>query len=210
MKQLVWKEFFLQRKLLLLYMILPIYGALKNPEESFTIAIIYFFTCSLMIFVSLYQEDKNKTDRVLASLPLKRRQIVIGKYMAYILFVLYGFIVSSILLVCIQMLFYNEIYMPLYAVFLGVSLAVLYVSFILPVTVDGNQQFVMIVNAFMVIPMISLLAFMSNILSDPRLTLMIFKTENVTFIITVLFLVALVVYMLSMIISIVAFEHKEL
>ena len=82
MRQLILKEFFLQRKMFLIYLILPIYGAFQNSIEPFQMAYVCFAICLLMISISLSNEEKNSTEKILVSLPFTRKDIVIAKYIS--------------------------------------------------------------------------------------------------------------------------------
>ncbi|MCR9017855.1 ABC-2 transporter permease, partial [Bacillus paranthracis] len=82
MQQLILKEFFLQRKMFLIYLILPIYGAFQNSIEPFQMAYVCFAICLLMISISLSNEEKNSTEKILVSLPFTRKDIVIAKYIS--------------------------------------------------------------------------------------------------------------------------------
>lgn len=210
MQQLVWKEFILQRKWFLLYLILPISAASKHSNDPLTIAVTYFSTCIVMFWVSFYTEGKNKTDILLTSLPFRKREIVIGKYLSALLFIVAGAMMNSIIIVCVQWFLREEIGIPFYAIFLGVFMAMLYVSLALLVSYGGSTQFSFIFSLIIYFPSVGALGFMSNVLADPNLTLMFFNTANVTLVISIFSAVACFVYALSMIISIAAFEAKEL
>ncbi|MDD1370264.1 ABC-2 transporter permease, partial [Bacillus sp. MHSD17] len=99
MQQLILKEFFLQRKMLLIYLILPIYGAFQNTIEPFQLAYVCFAICLLMISISLSNEEKNSTEKVLVSLPFTRKDLVIAKYISTLSFIVFSLIVTFVFFV---------------------------------------------------------------------------------------------------------------
>ena len=54
---------FLTKKMFLIYLILPIYGAFQNSIEPFQMAYVCFAICLLMISISLSNEEKNSTEK---------------------------------------------------------------------------------------------------------------------------------------------------
>ncbi len=73
MQQLILKEFFLQKKMfpfLFLYLFYPFF---KNSVEPMGIAIGLFITCSTIIYISFYYDEKSKAEKVLVSLPITRQ-----------------------------------------------------------------------------------------------------------------------------------------
>ncbi|MDR2995729.1 MAG: ABC-2 transporter permease, partial [Bacillus cereus] len=60
MQQLILKDFFLQKKMFLLYFLIPIFSVFRNPVQPMGIAIGLFITCSTIIYISFYYEEKSK------------------------------------------------------------------------------------------------------------------------------------------------------
>ncbi|MEH6889790.1 ABC-2 transporter permease [Bacillus sp. JJ864] len=209
MRQLVWKDFFLQRKVFFLYLIFPIYCALKQSVEAFQIAVVCFATCSLLIFVSLQVEDKNETDKLLISFPFVRKDIVIAKYISTILFIGCGLMATLIIAILPKFLLGKAINIPWYAIFIGVFLSALYAIMLLPLKYGGSKQIVTIFNVVFIFPLIGLLGFMCNVLGEERLMLMFFHSSNLMFIISMLSLGVCIAYFVSMLFSISIFKDRE-
>ncbi|WP_242219203.1 ABC-2 transporter permease [Bacillus cereus group sp. BfR-BA-01380] len=209
MRQLVWKEVFLQRKVFLLYLILPIYGALKQSAEPFQIAIACLGTCVLFITVSLHADDKNETEKILISFPFARRDIVIAKYISAILFIGCGLLVTLIIMILPKFLLGEAINIPWYAIFIAVFLATLYAIMVLPLKYGGNKQSVTIFNIMIMFPLIGLLGLMCNVLAEERLMLMFFRSSNLVFIVSMLSIGVCIVYFVSMRVSILIFRNRE-
>ncbi|MDM5156419.1 ABC-2 transporter permease [Bacillus sp. DX1.1] len=210
MRHLIWKEFFLQRKVFILYLILPIYCAIKQFTEPFQIAIVCFITCLLMIASSLSIEDKNKTEKILVSLPFVRKDIVIAKYISTILFIGCGWTVTFAFVILPKFLLNENTNIPWYAVFIAIFLSILYAMMVLPVKYGGNKQAVTIFSILVLFPLIGLLGFMCNVFAEKRLMIMFFHSSNLEFIISILSIGACIAYFISMFLSIGIFGNKEL
>ena len=91
MQQLILKEFFLQKKMFPFYFLIPILSVFRNSVEPMGIAIGLFITCSTIIYISFYYDEKSKVEKVLVSLPIMRKEIVIAKYISSTLFIIARF-----------------------------------------------------------------------------------------------------------------------
>ncbi|MFI8707382.1 ABC-2 transporter permease [Bacillus sp. NPDC077411] len=209
MQQLVWKDFFLQRKVFFLYLILPIYCALKQSAEPFQIAWVCFVTCSVLIFGSLQLEDKNGTDKLLISFPFVRKDIVIAKYISTILFIGCGLIATLIIVILPKILLGKAINIPWYAIFIAVCLSALYGIMLLPLKYGGSKQIITIFSLVFMFPLIGLLGLMCNILAEERLMLMFFHSSNLVFIVSMLSIGVCIAYFVSMFFSISIFQGRE-
>ncbi|ENQ3081023.1 TPA: ABC-2 transporter permease [Bacillus pseudomycoides] len=209
MQQLVWKDFFLQRKVFFLYLIFPIYCALKRSTEPFQIAFVCFVTCGLMIATSLQMEEKTETDKLLISFPFVRKDIVIAKYISSILFIGCGVIATLIIVILPKILLGKAIYISWYAIFIGVFLSALYAIMILPLKYGSSKQIVTIFGFIIMFPLISLLGLMCNVLGEERLMLMFFHSSNLVFIISMLSIGVCIAYFVSMLFSISVFQDRE-
>jgi len=75
MQQLILKEFFLQKKMFPFYFFIPILSVFKNSVEPMGIAIGLFITCSTIIYISFYYDEKSKAEKVLVSLDRKSTRL---------------------------------------------------------------------------------------------------------------------------------------
>ncbi|MBO1579084.1 ABC-2 transporter permease [Bacillus sp. XF8] len=210
MQQLILKDFFLQRKIFLVYLILPVYGMLQRYIEPYQLAVVCFTTCLLMISISLSIEDKNRTEKILVSLPFVRKDIVIAKYLSTVLFVGCGLIITFIFFLLPKFLIDKNINIPWYAIFIAIFVSILYAIMVLPIKYGGNKQTVTIFSLVILFPLVGLLGFMCNVFAEERLMLMFFRSSNVVLIATVLSIGACVAYLISLVFSIAIFKDKEL
>lgn len=101
MYNLILKEFLVQKKMLFfgfIYVIFAAYafqGIVPNGGAVYTLA--PFAVVYILIYYSCGYDDKNKTYIIFNSLPIKREDIVISKYLAIFAFAIYG-IACSVLL----------------------------------------------------------------------------------------------------------------
>lgn len=54
MQQLILKEFFLQKKMIPFYFLIPVLSIFRNSVEPMGIAIGLFMTCSMIIYIFLF------------------------------------------------------------------------------------------------------------------------------------------------------------
>ncbi|EJQ47669.1 hypothetical protein IEE_01218 [Bacillus cereus BAG5X1-1] len=210
MKQLILKEFFLQRKMFLIYLILPIYGAFQSSIEPFQLAYVCFVICLSMISISLSVEEKNNTEKILVSLPFTRRDIVIAKYTTIVFFIACSLVVTFVFFVLPVFVLRENINIPWYALFIAIFFSVLYAVMILPIKYSGDKRTVTFLGVVIFFLLIGLLGFMCNIFADERLLLMFFQSSDVMLVISILSIVACLSYFISMLFSIAIFKEKEL
>ncbi|PFQ44072.1 ABC transporter permease [Bacillus cereus] len=85
MKQLILKDFIIQWKFLMWYILYPIlfYMAFKDTENVF---IIMSFIFTVMATIKTFEADsKNESEVIVNSLPILRKQIVYAKYIVAII-----------------------------------------------------------------------------------------------------------------------------
>lgn len=88
MRQLVFKELYMQRFLFVVYIILSgvAFGFDLKSQNGFLISCILLSIFAMS--TSLHIDERNNSDRILNSLPLLRKHVVIAKYISFVLFIL--------------------------------------------------------------------------------------------------------------------------
>ncbi|PDY49079.1 ABC-2 transporter permease [Bacillus pseudomycoides] len=210
MQQLIWKEFFLQRKIWPLYSLIPIYSLLRNPTEPLGIAVGCFFTCGMILFISLYFEDKSKVEKVLASLPVTRRDIVIAKYISNVFFIILGLALTYMIAILVNRLLNQNVHIPGYVIFSAGITAIIYSLVALPIKYMGGYSAVSILNIIIIFPLVGIIGFMCNVLGDKAIMLKVFHSENLIVVMGTIGVGVLVIYMVSVVFSIQMFREKEL
>ncbi len=149
MQQLILKEFFLQKKMFPFYFFIPILSVFKNSVEPMGIAIGLFITCSTIIYISFYYDEKSKAEKVLVSLPITRQEIVIAKYISSTLFIMGGLSVTFIVIILKNILLDGDIVMPGYAVFSAIVATLIYCVVTIPANYIGGYKAITVLNLIM-------------------------------------------------------------
>lgn len=154
MQQLILKEFFLQKKMFPFYFLIPILSIFKNSVDPMGVAIGLFITCSTIIYISFYHEEKSKTEKVLVSLPITRKEIVIAKYISSSLFIIAGLSITFIVIILGNILLDRDIVIPGYAVFSAIVATLIYCVVTIPANYIGGYKAITVLNVIMLFPLI--------------------------------------------------------
>ncbi|HGH7173866.1 TPA: ABC-2 transporter permease [Bacillus wiedmannii] len=210
MQQLILKEFFLQKKMFPLYFLIPIFSVFKNPVQPMGIAIGLFITCSTIIYISFYYEEKSKTEKVLVSLPIMRKEIVIAKYISSTLFIIVGLSITSIVVILGNILLNRDIVIPGYAIFSAIVATLIYCVVTIPTNYIGGYKAITVLNVIMIFPLMGMIGLMCNIFGDEILMLKVLHSEDATLSMSVLGIGVLVSIVISMLLSMKMFQEAEL
>ncbi|MBO1579083.1 ABC-2 transporter permease [Bacillus sp. XF8] len=95
MRQLILKDFVVQWKFLIWYLLYPLllYAISKDSRSVFTAIIIIIPILAVM--TTFYNDEKNSSEKILNSLPVSRKQIVLSKYVFIFLILIMSLVVSS-------------------------------------------------------------------------------------------------------------------
>ena len=102
------------------------------------IAIGLFITCITIIYISFYYDEKSKAEKVLVSLPITRKEIIIAKYISSTLFIMAGLSVTFIVVILGNILLDRDIVMPGYAVFSAIVATLIYCVVTIPTNYIGD------------------------------------------------------------------------
>ncbi|MGE7885817.1 ABC-2 transporter permease [Bacillus cereus] len=210
MQQLILKEFFLQKKMFLLYFLIPIFSVFRNPVQPMGIAIGLFITCSTIIYISFYYEEKSKTEKILVSLPITRTEIVIAKYIASSLFIMAGLSTTFIVIILGNILLNRDIVMPGYAIFSAIVATLIYCVVTIPANYIGGYKATSVLNVIMILPLTGMIGLMCNIFGDKTIMLKVLHSQEATLAMGVLGTGVLVSIVISMFLSMKMFQEAEL
>ncbi|EMN7729726.1 MULTISPECIES: ABC-2 transporter permease [Bacillus cereus group] len=210
MQQLILKEFFLQKKMFPFYFLIPILSIFKDSVEPMGIAIGLFITCSTIIYISFYYEEKSKTEKILVSLPITRTEIVIAKYIASSLFIMAGLSITFIVIILGNILLNRDIGMPGYAVFSAIVATLIYCVVTIPANYIGGYKATSVLNVIMVLPLTGMIGLMCNIFGDKTIMLKVLHSQEATLAMGVLGIGVLVSIVISMFLSMKMFQEAEL
>ncbi|MBF7151312.1 ABC-2 transporter permease [Bacillus albus] len=210
MQQLILKEFFLQKKMFLFYFLIPILSVFRNSVEPMGIAIGLFITCSTIIYISFYYEEKSKTEKILVSLPITRTEIVIAKYISSSLFIMAGLSTTFIVIILGNILLNRDIVMPGYAIFSAIVATLIYCVVTIPTNYIGGYKATSVLNVIMVLPLTGMIGLMCNVFGDKTIMLKVLHSQEATQAMGVLGIGVLVSIFVSMFLSVKMFQEAEL
>ncbi|MED0872103.1 MULTISPECIES: ABC-2 transporter permease [Bacillus cereus group] len=210
MQQLILKEFFLQKKMFPFYFLIPILSVFRNSVEPMGIAIGLFMTCSTIIYISFYYEEKSKTEKVLVSLPIMRKEIVIAKYISTTLFIIVGLSITSIVVILGNILLNRDIVIPGYAIFSAIAATSIYCVVTIPTNYIGGYKAITVLNVIMIFPLMGMIGLMCNIFGDEIIMLKVLHSQEATLAMSVVGIGVLVSIVISMLLSMKMFQEAEL
>ena len=210
MQQLILKEFFLQKKIFPFYFLIPMLSIFKDSVQPMGVAIGLFITCSTIIYISFYHEEKSKAEKVLVSLPITRQEIVIAKYISSTVFIMVGLSATFIVIILKNILLDGDIVMPGYAVFSGIVATLIYCVVTIPTNYIGGYKAITVLNVIMIFPLMGMIGFMCNIFGDKTIMLKVLHSEDATLSMSVLGIGVLVSIVISMLLSMKMFQEAEL
>ncbi|MET7020462.1 ABC-2 transporter permease [Bacillus mycoides] len=210
MQQLILKEFFLQKKMFPFYFLIPILSISKNSVDPMGIAIGLFITCSTIIYISFYYDEKSKAEKVLVSLPIMRKEIVIAKYISSTLFIIVGLSITSIVVILGNILLDRDIVIPGYAIFSAIVATLIYCVVTIPTNYIGGYKAITVLNVIMIFPLMGMIGLMCNIFGDEIIMLKVLHSEDATLSMSVLGIGVLVSIVISMLLSMKMFQEAEL
>lgn len=96
MLQLVYKDVFFFRVTWLVNIIMPImmFALEPNGETVFPISCLLITLSSAMVLIAM--DERNKSEIVLNSLPVRRRDIIIARYISCVIFIAVGMIATMV------------------------------------------------------------------------------------------------------------------
>ncbi|PEW82020.1 ABC transporter substrate-binding protein [Bacillus cereus] len=210
MQQLILKEFFLQKKIFPFYFLIPMLSIFRDSVQPMGIAIGLFMTCSTIMYISFYHEEKSKTEKVLVSLPITRQEIVIAKYISTTLFIIVGLSITSIVVILGNILLNRDIVMPGYAIFSAIVATLIYCVVTIPTNYIGGYKAITVLNVIMIFPLMGMIGLMCNIFGDEIIMLKVLYSQEATLAMGVLGIGVLVGIVISMFLSMKMFQEAEL
>ncbi|EEM94403.1 ABC-2 type transport system permease protein [Bacillus thuringiensis IBL 200] len=174
------------------------------------IAIGLFITCSTIIYISFYYEEKSKTEKILVSLPITRKEIVIAKYISSSLFIMAGLSTTFIVIILGNILLNRDIVMPGYAVLSAIVATLIYCVVTIPANYIGGYKATSVLNVIMILPLTGMIGLMCNIFGDKTIMLKVLHSQEATLAMGVLGTGVLVSIVISMFLSMKMFQEAEL
>lgn len=190
--------------------LIPILSVFRNSVEPMGIAIGLFITCSTIIYISFYYDEKSKIEKVLVSLPIMRKEIVIAKYISSTLFIIVGLSITSIVVILGNILLNRDIVIPGYAIFSAIVATLIYCVVTIPTNYIGGYKAITVLNVIMIFPLMGMIGLMCNIFGDEIIMLKVLHSQEATLAMSVLGIGVLVSIVISMFLSMKMFQEAEL
>ncbi|EOO19032.1 ABC-2 transporter permease [Bacillus cereus] len=142
MRQLVYKDLFFFRVTWLVYFIMPIvfFGLEPDGELLFPLSCLLITISSSMILIAM--DEKNKSDVILNSLPVRRKDIIIARYISGAIFIVGGMISTMLVVFLIRGItvigdigvYHPNLYIeiPWYGVVRGAIYSLVYITALFP------------------------------------------------------------------------------
>ncbi|WP_141537219.1 ABC-2 transporter permease [Bacillus nitratireducens] len=195
-KQLILKDFIVQWKFLMWYILYPIlfYMALKDTGNVFVIMSVIF---TVMATIKTFEADgKNESEVILNSLPISKKQIVFAKYIVAIIILF-----ISVTVGCFTMGMKNEVNLFEFIetkTVASISFILVYLSFVLPISFWLAYKKTIFITIFILIaPMaISSIFFAINL-------------EQIHLYNSLLFISSICMFIASVFVSVKLYEKRE-
>ncbi|WHY31907.1 ABC-2 transporter permease [Bacillus wiedmannii] len=195
-KQLIIKDFIVQWKFLIWYILYPVffYMALTDMENLFIIMSVIF---TIGATVKTFEEDsKNKSEVIVNSLPILRKQVVYAKYIVAIIILF-----ISVTVGCLTMGMKNGVNLFEFietTLLASISFILVYLSFVLPISFWlAYKKTIFIAILILIAPMaISSIFFGINL-------------EQIQLYNSVLFISSICMFIASVFVSVKLYEKRE-
>ncbi|MCI0763367.1 ABC-2 transporter permease [Bacillus sp. TL12] len=151
MRQLVYKDLFFFYKMCIGYFVIPIVLFLLDIDDG---QIAFMMSCLFIPMFSFetikFFDQKNKSEQILNSLPLERKDIIVAKYISCAIFIVIGIMTTTAVVLIgrgISSIGDSSIYhpnlyidVPWYIVIRSMVLAVLYFAICIPIEYGRKKK----------------------------------------------------------------------
>ncbi|GAB6610040.1 MULTISPECIES: ABC-2 transporter permease [Bacillus] len=196
MEQLILKDFIIQWKFLMWYILYPIlfYMALKDTGNVFVIMSVIF---TVMATIKTFEADgKNESEVIVNSLPILKKEIVFAKYVVSIIIIF-----ISVSIGCFTMVMKNGTNIFEFietTVFTSISFILVYLSFVLPIAFWlGYKKTIFITIVIFMAPIVILE------------TLFEINLEQIQLYNSMLFISSICMFIISIFVSVKLYEKRE-
>lgn len=142
MRQLIYKDLFFFRVTWLVYFIMPLvfFGLEPDGELLFPLSCLLITISSSMILIAM--DEQNKSDVIINSLPVRRKDIIIARYISSAIFIVGGMISTMLVVFLIRGItvigdigvYHPNLYIeiPWYGVVRGAIYSLVYITALFP------------------------------------------------------------------------------
>ncbi|HDX9656282.1 TPA: ABC-2 transporter permease [Bacillus toyonensis] len=102
MRQLIYKDLFFFRVTWLVNLIMPLMFFLLEPGSELLFPMSCLFITLSSVITLIYMDERNKSDIVINSLPLSRKDIIIARYISCAIFIVGGMLSTMLVVFLIR------------------------------------------------------------------------------------------------------------
>ncbi|PHG38828.1 ABC transporter permease [Bacillus toyonensis] len=102
MRQLIYKDLFFFRVTWLVNLIMPLMFFLLEPGSELLFPMSCLFITLSSVMTLIYMDERNKSDIVINSLPLNRKNIIIARYISCAIFIVGGMLSTMLVVFLIR------------------------------------------------------------------------------------------------------------
>ncbi|MEH7458914.1 ABC-2 transporter permease [Bacillus sp. JJ1127] len=161
MRQLVFKDLYFLRAMWIFYLGFSTFLFISNLSDSSVFAASCLVSTLASLILTMAQDEKNDSEKLLNSLPLERRDIVIAKYIVISMIAIIAILATLAVVWMIRGLTtiedialyhpYLYIELPWYTVLKGIAAPFLYAAFFLPVYYSTDSKILRGVLAILIV-----------------------------------------------------------
>ncbi|MFS0781123.1 ABC-2 transporter permease [Bacillus sp. 1P06AnD] len=175
-------------------------------EATFTVCCL--LGVNSMVFGSIGYDEMNQSDLLLLSLPVKRKNIVMAKYVVALLFLLLSLLVATFITAISYTVFKQSSHISPTVIMYSITMLILMLSILLPVYYLFGYKNIRYVNsAFIILVVLSFFLHMQSNVFQPVLTLIQATSAPVLLLIEIS--LCLIAYLASMAFSFRIMEKRE-
>ncbi|MDK0709883.1 ABC-2 transporter permease [Clostridium perfringens] len=205
MKELIKLDFFIQKKyiksllimFIFLLVIFSVNGKIENSLYSLGLFVVFY-----LVIVPIELEKRNKFNLCLNSIPIRKRDYIMAKYISSILYLVIVNILITLVCLIISLILTNSNEINFSMVLMFVAFELIYVAVIEPLYIFMNYKYYRIINIITVIISITLGEALFKILKN-----IIELTNNNKYII--LLIVGLISIIISFLITLFFYKRSE-
>lgn len=202
MLNLIKKDFILQKRLLIVYVILLIIYLRADLNIVFSVVMI----SSLFVINSHYYDEKDKANILLNSLPYTKKEIVSSKYTEALLSAAIIILLYVIGQYTLDNSLGNISFIQITSCFLGIML---FTAFYLPFFYKFTQQYVLVAfSALVVIVIITARPILEFVMSNFAETIQLLQSMATIQLYSIMTILVIFIYVISWLLSIKIYSNK--
>ncbi|MFI8707383.1 ABC-2 transporter permease [Bacillus sp. NPDC077411] len=152
MRQLVFKDLYFLRAIWIFCLGFPALLFITNPSNSHIFSVSSLLSVIVSILLSVGSDEKNDSEKIIASLPIERKEIIIAKYMTFIISTIIAIVLTTAATWIIRgmtliediRVYHPYFYIELkwYTVLGGIIVSFIYIALFLPVYYGTDSKII--------------------------------------------------------------------